>query len=53
MEKEFIKELEQLINKYSIDVRLGMPDFIIAELVNKWLNVLYIAIQNTENWKKH
>jgi hypothetical protein len=52
MDTDFEKELEQLINKHSVDAKVGMPDFVIAQYLVKCLTALFYAVKNTEGWKK-
>jgi hypothetical protein len=40
VDKKFIKELTLLINKYSIDSFMNMHDFVLAELIEGFLQVL-------------
>jgi hypothetical protein len=52
----FKKELEQLINKYSIDNESNTPDFILAEYLSNCLTTFYVAVKMRSTWheeKKH
>lgn len=51
-DREFVKELEQLLNKHGIDSRLNMPDFILAELTARHLLALQYANSATATWRK-
>jgi hypothetical protein len=50
MESKFQIELEQLINKYSIESESNTPDFILAEYLGNCLNTFNIAIKRREAW---
>jgi hypothetical protein len=50
METKFQTELEQLINKYSIESESNTPDFILAEYLGNCLNTFNTAIQRRETW---
>lgn len=52
MNKEFEKELEHLINKYSIENETNTPDFILASYVCNCLYVLESAIKARDLWYK-
>ena len=41
MTEEFIRELADLYNKYSIDSKLNMRDFLLAEMSYNFLAVMY------------
>ena len=47
----FQKELTELINRHSIENSLGMPDFVIADLMCKHLNGIASAVWRTFQWK--
>lgn len=51
LNEEFIKELTELINKYNIDTKLDMHDFLIAELVRNYLASLRNAIRSDKKLK--
>ena len=38
---EFVRELSQLLNKHSIDTKVEMPDFILADLLAR--NILALS----------
>lgn len=46
----FVKELEQLINKYSIENESDTPDFILAEYIRGVLNAFNKTIGKREAW---
>lgn len=50
MNVEFQKELEQLINKHSIDNECQTPDFILAESVCGYLCVFRDGVKRRETW---
>jgi len=50
METKFQTELEQLINKYSVESESNTPDFILAEYLGNCLNTFNIAIKRRETW---
>lgn len=45
---KFIKELSILINKYNIDTKLNMHDFIIAEMIKNNLATLYNSVNENK-----
>lgn len=47
---EFKKELEQLINKYSVENGSDTPDFILANYLMNCLQSYEIAIDSREKW---
>lgn len=49
----FQKELEQLINKYSIENESNTPDFILALYVRLCLSAFNEAISKRETWYGH
>lgn len=51
LNEKFIKELTELINKYNIDTKLDMHDFLIAELVRNYLASLRNAIRYNKKLK--
>jgi len=50
MENKFEKELEQLINKYSMENDSNTPDFILAEYLSNCLKTFNTTIQRREDW---
>jgi hypothetical protein len=50
MENKFQIELEQLINKHSVESESNTPDFILAEYLGNCLNIFNIAIMRRESW---
>ena len=48
--KEFRKDIEQLINKYSIENNTNTPDFILAEYLVDSLKTFDKIIQKREKW---
>lgn len=50
MRTEFEKELESLINRYSLENRSDTPDFILAEYLVNCLNAFDIASRSREAW---
>ena len=50
METKFQTELEQLINKYSVESESNTPDFILAEYLGNCLNAFNIAVKRREDW---
>ena len=50
MEDKFIKELETLINKYSMENDSNTPDFILAEYLSNCLRTFNSAIRIREKW---
>lgn len=50
MEKNFKKELEDLINSYSKENGSDTPDFILAEYLNKCLEAFDATVSRREAW---
>ena len=50
MEDKFIKELETLINKYSMENDSNTPDFILAAYLNNCLKTFNTTLQRREAW---
>lgn len=46
----FEKELEELINRYSLENESNTPDFILADLVKNTLNIFACTIKSREEW---
>lgn len=47
---EFLKELQELINRHSIENESNTPDFILAAYLNDCLSSFTVAVQQRENW---
>jgi len=47
---DFEKELEHLINKHCIENMLDMPDFIIAEMIVKFLRAVGPSVKKNLDW---
>ena len=47
---EFQKELEQLINRHSVENQSGTPDFILAEYLCDCLNSFARAVGERDAW---
>ncbi len=50
MKNNFEKELEQLINKYSMENDSNTPDFILAEYLSNCLKTFNIILQKRAHW---
>lgn len=48
--EEFKKELEQLINKHSIEAIADMPDFLLAEMICGMIEAMGPSIKRTLDW---
>jgi len=48
----FQKELEQLINKYSLENDSDTPDFILATFLAECLDSFNVAVHNRNAWYK-
>jgi hypothetical protein len=48
--KQFEKELTDLINKYSIENKCDMPDFLLAKLLCNFIVALGNPIKRTLDW---
>ena len=48
--KEFKKELEGLINKYSIENKCDMPDFLLAEMIVNIIEGVSNPIKRCLDW---
>jgi hypothetical protein len=46
----FEKELEKLINKYSIENEVDMPDFILARMICRMIEAMGPSIKKTLDW---
>ena len=46
----FQKELEQLINRYSMENDSNTPDFILATFLAECLDSFNVAVHNREAW---
>ena len=47
---DFEKELERLINKYSMENGSNTPDFILAEYLRSCLSAFNVAVTKREEW---
>lgn len=50
MNKSFQKELEELINRHSIENGSNTPDFLLAEYLCDCLASYEVSISKRENW---
>jgi len=50
IDKNFTRELIDLINKYSIDNELNTPDFILAQYITLCLKGLKITVKKRSKW---
>jgi hypothetical protein len=48
--KEFQKELEELINRHSIQNRVDMPDFVLADMICRIIVAIGPCIKDTLDW---
>ena len=48
--REFQKELEALINRYSKENESDTPDWILAQYLTNCLNAFTIGVQQRETW---
>ena len=46
----FKKDLEQLINRHSIENTMDMPDFIMAEMICKVIEAMGPSVKQTLDW---
>lgn len=46
----FRKELQQLINRYSVENESNTPDFILANYISGCLDVFASTVKERENW---
>lgn len=51
--KNFREEVEQLINKHSIENNSNTPDFVLAEYLANCLQAFNNAINKRESWHKN
>ena len=47
---EFKKELEVLLNKYSVDAQCDIPDFILADFVADTLFDIHLTMKKRKEW---
>ena len=47
---DFQKELEALINKHSIENRVDMPDFLLAEMICRFIDAVGEPVKRTLDW---
>ena len=45
----FTKDLENLVNKYSIDSLTGVPDYILADLIFRYIEMLEQVKEENED----
>jgi len=50
MKDNFRKELENLINKHSMENESNTPDFILADYLARCLDAFDIAVQDRTHW---
>ncbi len=50
VEKNFVKELEELINKYSVENESDTPDFILAGYIARCLDAYAYTITQRDQW---
>lgn len=50
-ELTFNQELRKLVNKHNVDARMDMPDFVIALLIENFLDGVRNANQASNKWK--
>lgn len=48
----FTGELCRLLNKHSVDNEVGMPDFILAELLTEYIESLAVAQESYRRWRE-
>lgn len=48
---DFLKELSQLINKYSKENESNTPDFILAKYLEHCLNAFNVATYSRDDWQ--
>jgi len=48
--KSFIEELEELINKHSVENICDMPDFLLAEMICNIISATGISIKKNLDW---
>jgi len=46
----FLKELENLVNRYSIENESNTPDFILARYLRECLVAFAVAVRERETW---
>ena len=51
MKEEFLKELETLINKFSLENKTNTPDFILAQYLKTCLDAYEMAIVRRIKWE--
>lgn len=52
MEEEIKRELSQVLNRYSLDAASNTPDFILAEMVYKFISAYTDATKENREWNK-
>ena len=50
MESNFTKELEQLINRHSLENESDTPDFILADYIRGCLTIYRVAVRARDKW---
>ena len=50
MKTEFEKELTKLINMYSVENDIDIPDFILSEMICKFIESIGPSIKKTLDW---
>ena len=50
MSEQFEKELEHLINKHNIENTCDVPDFIMADMIVKFIEAIGNPIKKTLDW---
>lgn len=50
IDPEFTKELEHLINKYSIENLCDIPDFILAQMLSNYISNMGVYVKQTLDW---
>ena len=50
MTEQFVKDLEHLINKHSIDALTETPDFILASMVGKFIESYAVTVHRNVQW---
>lgn len=50
MKENFRKDLERLLNSYSIDNYCHTPDFILTDLVCDFLETYRVGVERREHW---
>lgn len=48
----FLEELKQLINRHSIDTKANTPDYVLANAVKNFLEMLGAFCKERDSWRK-